>query len=75
MPVSLIKPVATLSLAATLFFGAPVSSSTDPELRRLLRQAVSSDNGFVDRFDAEVWLLDMSRRLEKFVQDPKSRIE
>ena len=53
----------------------PASASNDPELRRLLQQAIESDAGFEDRFDAQVWLLDMSRRLEKFVPDPTTRIE
>ena len=54
---------------------SPAQASTDPELRRLLKEAVESDSGFEDRFDAQVWLLDMSRRLEKFVKNPQSRIE
>ena len=53
----------------------PASASVDPELRQLLKEAISSDSGFEDRFDAQVWLLDMSRRLEQFVKDPKARIE
>ena len=53
----------------------PGHASTDPELRRLLKDAIESDSGFEDRFDAQVWLLDMSRRLEKFVDSPKARIE
>ena len=52
----------------------PVHASTDPELRKLLQEAIESDAGFEDRFDAQVWLLDMSRRLETFVQDPEMRI-
>jgi len=52
----------------------PALASTDPELRRLLKEAIESDSGFVDRFDAQVWLLDMSRRLEKFVHNPETRI-
>lgn len=54
---------------------APLQASTDPELRRMLQEAIESDSGFEDRFDAQVWLLDMSRRLEKFIEEPKSRIE
>ncbi len=50
-------------------------ASSDPQLRQLLKEAIESDAGFEDRFDAEVWLLDMSGRLEKFVKEPKSRIE
>lgn len=53
----------------------PANASADPELRQLLKEAIASDSGFEDRFDAQVWLLDMSRRLEKFIEDPKARIE
>jgi soluble lytic murein transglycosylase-like protein len=53
----------------------PAQASTDPELRRLLRQAIEADSGFQDKFDAQVWLLDMSQRLEKFVPDAAIRVE
>ncbi|MCP4876317.1 MAG: lytic transglycosylase domain-containing protein [Gammaproteobacteria bacterium] len=62
----------TLLLAVT---ANPLNAATDPELKRLLKEAIESDSGFEDRFDAQVWLLDMSRRLEKFVDSPKLRIE
>jgi len=67
-------------LAAILLTGllltSPLAASEplDPELRRLLQDAVLADVGFDDRFDAEVWLLDMSNRLEPFVENPKDRI-
>ncbi len=65
-----------LLLAALLFLAtSPAKATTDSELRELLQQAIASDSGYEDRFAAEVWLLDMSRRLEKFIDDPKSRIE
>jgi soluble lytic murein transglycosylase-like protein len=47
----------------------------DPELREALRAAASESPSFTDRFDAEVWLTDMSGRLERQVQDPDERIE
>jgi soluble lytic murein transglycosylase-like protein len=47
----------------------------DPRLKQLLEQAVNSPNGFEDRFDAQVWLNDMSHRLSNFVEDPEERIE
>ncbi len=53
----------------------PAQASSDPELRRLLKEAVETDNGFEDQFEAQVWLLDMSRRLERFIDDPKTRID
>jgi len=59
----------------TLAVQPATHANTDPELRRLLKDAIESDSGFEDQFDAQVWLLDMSRRLEKFVPDPKTRIE
>jgi soluble lytic murein transglycosylase-like protein len=71
-----IKQLATIITFALLATAVahPVHASTDPKLRNLLREAIESDAGFEDRFDAQVWLLDMSRRLETFVQDPETRI-
>lgn len=46
----------------------------DPELREILRVAASAADSFEDRFDAEVWLTDMSRRLERQVRDPDERM-
>ena len=70
---SVLLPV--LALTGSLLVG-PVFAiePPDPELRRLLQEAVLADVGFNDRFDAEVWLLDMSNRLEPFVENTKSRI-
>jgi soluble lytic murein transglycosylase-like protein len=47
----------------------------DPELREVLRAAASASASFADRFHAEVWLTDMSRRLARQVKDPQERIE
>jgi soluble lytic murein transglycosylase-like protein len=44
------------------------------ELRNLLVNAINGADSFKDRFDAEVWLLDMSRRLEKRVPDATRRL-
>jgi soluble lytic murein transglycosylase-like protein len=52
----------------------PQAAQTDPELRALLQEAILSDSGFQDRFEAEVWLLDMSNRLARFVEDPATRV-
>ena len=46
----------------------------DPALRELLRAAANEADSFPDRFDAQVWLTDMSRRLERQVRDPEERI-
>ena len=47
----------------------------DPELREALKAAANDASSFEDRFDAEVWLTDMSRRLARQVKDPDERIE
>lgn len=46
----------------------------DPELREVLRVAANDADSFDDRFDAEVWLTDMSRRLARQVQDADERL-
>ena len=50
------------------------ATSTDPELRKLLIEAVNDSNSFKDRFDAEVWLLDMSTRSKHFIPDTEKRL-
>jgi soluble lytic murein transglycosylase-like protein len=65
----------TSLLAMLIIAAADASTSTpEPELRELLQEAISSDSGFEDRFDAEVWLLDMSQRLAPFIEDPEARL-
>ena len=61
-------------LLAAAWAGA-ADPAPDPELREVLRQAATEAPSFTDRFDAEVWLTDMSRRLERQVRDPEERIE
>ncbi len=46
----------------------------DPALRQLLTKAIEASDSFQDRFDAEVWLVDMSSRLKKFIDDEQHRL-
>ena len=50
------------------------SQEVDPELRQLLTDAINSSESFDDRFHAEVWLLDMSNRLQRYVKDEETRL-
>ncbi|UCE90175.1 MAG: lytic transglycosylase domain-containing protein [Pseudomonadota bacterium] len=70
----LIALVALLALLAAPA-RATERAAPDPELRVLLQQAVNESDSFDDRYHAEVWLLDMSTRLEKRMPDPHKRIE
>jgi soluble lytic murein transglycosylase-like protein len=66
----------TVCLSAVLL--APANAwaqqTPDPELREALRVAASAADSFDDRYDAAVWLTDMSRRLERQVTDPEERM-
>ena len=46
----------------------------DEELRQLLKSATEASDSFTNRYDAEVWLVDMSHRLEHKVPDPEKRL-
>ncbi len=59
-----------------LILGAAAAAEVpDPELREALREAANATPSFIDRFDAEVWLVDMSARLERQMPDPEERVE
>ncbi len=65
-----------LTLLFSLTLGTVAAQEApDPELRDLLRSAANEADSFPDRFDAQVWLSDMSNRLERQVEDPQERIE
>jgi len=67
-----------LSIAVLLILlglNATAQERPDPALIQLLRQAASDTDSFVDHFDAQVWLTDMSARLAKQVADPQERID
>lgn len=68
-----------LSLAATLA-GLPACAEmerqpVDAALRELVRTAVTTNDIFIDRYDAEVWVVDMSTRMSRFVPDDQKRLE
>ena len=39
------------------------------DLHKFLEQGLNDSSSFDDRFDAQVWLLDMSNRLQRYVKD------
>jgi soluble lytic murein transglycosylase-like protein len=62
-------------LAPASLAAADLAVPVDPELRAKLVHAVSQTDSFPDRFDGEVWLTDMARRLEKRIPDINARLE
>nr|WP_156820858.1 lytic transglycosylase domain-containing protein [Dasania marina] len=53
----------------------PGNSAEQAELRDFLKKTISSADSFDDRFHAEVWLVDMSGRLARFIKKPKQRLK
>ncbi len=73
---SIVKIIHQLIVLFSFIISAPTlaQGGPDPELRQALLAAASDTSSFEDRFDGEVWLTDMSRRLERQVKDPEERI-
>ena len=63
----------TLALLAFSVLSEQQRHAITPELRLLLQRAIQSTDSFTDRFDAEVWLADMSTRLEQWVKNEQER--
>lgn len=64
--------VAINTLASTHLYAG--MQSVDPRLRQVLTDAINSSESFDDRFHAEVWLVDMSNRLKRYVKDEETRL-
>lgn len=73
-----IPHISRLLLAAVLLLNHSAWAATqerpDADMRASLIAAIKSSDSFIDRFDAEVWLTDMSTRLQSRVEDPQERL-
>jgi soluble lytic murein transglycosylase-like protein len=70
-----IKPILAVLLCLAC---GPLPAATlerpDDRMRVVLVDAIQSSDSFEDRFEAEVWLTDMSQRLSRKVSDPEERL-
>ncbi|MEA5444776.1 lytic transglycosylase domain-containing protein [Gammaproteobacteria bacterium AB-CW1] len=73
-PVAKFLLPALICLAGQTALADEAEDSVDPDLRDALKEAVEQSNSFNDRFEAEVWLMDMSSRLERWVPDRDKRL-
>lgn len=64
-----------VSCLLALSLNADAQEDPDPALLQLLRTAASDADSFDDHYAAEVWLTDMSARLERQVNDHEERLE
>ena len=68
-------------IACLLSFSSPsplmAASSEVPDdvMRDILLSTIKDAGSFKDRFDAEVWLLDMSTRMSRYIKDPHQRMK
>lgn len=62
-------------IMATGSAAAATLERPDDELRDLLEKTIGESDSFRDRFDAEVWLMDMSARLKSRMPDDTKRLE
>src|SRR3546814_720955 len=75
-----LKPMKTpalllaLLLVSALPAAANIRQAPEPELRDLMQRTVAEADSFQDRFDAEVWLVDMSGRLKRYIPDAEERL-
>lgn len=68
-----------LAISTCLLLSLQVTAQPDnPEeyaaLRDFLENTIADADSFEDRYDAEVWLVDMSERLARYVKDPEHRL-
>jgi soluble lytic murein transglycosylase-like protein len=72
-----LRPLALVLLMSGCMVSAALQAATterpDSEMRELLLESISASDSFSDRFEAEVWLSDMSNRLKRKVKDPEER--
>ncbi len=68
-------------LLLSSFLSSPTFAETnnskqtiDPQLKSVLIEAIQDADDFEDRFDAEVWLVDMSTRLHRWLKDDQERL-
>lgn len=66
-------PAALHVLASSAAHAGPTGEPS-AALRSRMATALQAPDGFVDRYDAEVWLVDMSGRLKRFMPDAAARI-
>jgi len=71
----IVAMVSSSTLAMARAKSAPLQrQAPSKELREILTRAIAETDSFKDRFDAEVWLLDMSTRLKRKIKNDEKRI-
>lgn len=79
MRLTILKSLLTMILSSAVVFSSHASATSspqvDPVLKQALADAVADADSFVDEFDAQVWLVDMSARLKRYIKNPEKRLK
>jgi soluble lytic murein transglycosylase-like protein len=68
-------PSAGFAKSQAVLQNSPSKQQVDQELKAALIQAVANADSFTDEFDAQVWLVDMSARLKRYIKNPQKRLK
>lgn len=61
-------------MATSRVLSSEANPAIDYELRDILQTTINRADSFTDPFDAEVWLVDMSSRLKRFITSDEERL-
>lgn len=61
-------------MATSRVLSSEANPAIDYELRDILQTTINHADSFTDPFDAEVWLVDMSSRLKRFIASDEERL-
>lgn len=75
LPRSVLSALFFCLLYSTTALANMSAVKVDSELRDALRNAVNDATSFEDEFAAQVWLVDMSARLKRYMKNDKKRLE
>jgi soluble lytic murein transglycosylase-like protein len=73
--INIIRAGLLLCLWGWISLTAVASTDERTAMRDFLEQSIAGATSFEDRFDAEVWLLDMQNRLTPFMPDAQERVQ
>jgi len=63
-----------ISSSTLLLAQGEISAQEHEALRAFLQQTIDESNSFKDAFDAEVWLVGQSSKLQRYIKDPQKRL-
>lgn len=70
-----LRSLACCCLLLPVLAAAGPVGTPEPELRARLAEAITAAGSFEDKYEAQVWLLDYSTRIDRYMPDERQRID